>query len=233
MNKILEIFSTRELALFTWIVVLALLSIVSRKMRPSIIHLLKSFLNPMLLGIQLVTWCYIALIVYAFYSIDLWNWSMLKDTLIWMLFTSFLMIMQMATSKKKKHLKHVLFDSFKVIIIFEFVVNMYTFGYFVELILMLFLSIIVMLVVVAEQNPQNQIVVNFFNWLLAIFGGYVLYYSIKQIWIHFDGISWSQTALDFILPIWLTVLFIPFMFVLKWYMKWEKDRKWNKYINSN
>tara|TARA_R100000951_G_scaffold109759_1_gene107253 strand:- start:52 stop:462 length:411 start_codon:yes stop_codon:yes gene_type:complete len=133
-------------------------------------------------------------------------------------------------SKKEQPLKNTFIDAFKIIIVFEFVVNMYTFNYFAELVIIFLLAVIAGMITIAEREPEHHITAKFLNWVLAIWGFYVLYYSIKKIWVHFDVIEWSQTFLDFILPIWLTVLFIPFMYGLELYSVWGNRRNRNKSI---
>lgn len=220
----LDVFNTRELALATWIIVIVTYTVISDKSRPALIHLIRTFFKRRIIGMQLVTWCYVGVTVWIFYKLNLWNSSMIKDTIIWTLFTTFLMIMRFMTSKKRQYLKNTFFEAFKIIVVFEFIVNMYTFNYFLELVILFALVMIVGMITVAEPKREYQLAVNFLNWILAIWGAFVIYHSLKQVCADFDSIEWSQTALNFLMPIWLTVLFIPFMFMLRKYADWELIR---------
>jgi hypothetical protein len=127
----------------------------------------------------------------------------------------------MLASKKNLQIKRILLDAFKLIVLLEFIINLYSFSYITEMILLPILVFIVLLISFAERNPEHQIVANFLNLVLAIWGIYVLYFSIQQIQIHINEISTIQTALDFLLPIWLTVFYLPFLLGIKLYSDWE------------
>lgn len=229
MKEIVEIFSNRELALIAWVLFIAIGSILWKKTRDSSIHLIKTFFQRRIILLQLFIWGYVAGVIWIFYRLELWNWSMLKDSIIWAVFSAFIIMFGVLTAKKKsQQIKQTLLDAFKLIVIVEFMVNLYSFGFVTEMILLPALGFVVALIAVAESNPEHQIVANFLNWVLAIWGIYVLYSSTQQIYIHIDEVATKQTALDFLLPLWLTVLYIPFLILVKRYSNWEQERVMNR-----
>lgn len=232
MIEILEIFSNRELALIIWVLFIAIGSILWKKTRGASIHLIRTFLKRRIIVLQILIWSYASGVLWVFYKLGLWNWSMLKDSIIWAVFSAFIIMFGVLTVKKKnQQIKQTLLDAFKLIVIVEFVVNLYSFGFIAEMILLPSLAIVAALIAVAESNPEHQIVANFLNWALAFWGVYVLYSSTTQIYIHIIEVTTKQTALDFLMPMWLTLMYIPFLFLVKRYSDWEQERKISKVRN--
>lgn len=154
---------------------------------------------------------------------------MLKDSIIWTLFSAFIIMFGVLTAKEKNHqIKQTSLEAFKLIVIVEFIVNLYSFGFIAEMILLPVLAFIVILIAFAERNPEHKIVANFLNWVLAFWGVFVLYTSVKQIYIHIGDVASKQTALDFFMPIWLTIVYIPFLILVKIYSDWEKRNVFKK-----
>ncbi|MEX2484722.1 MAG: hypothetical protein WED10_09185 [Brumimicrobium sp.] len=233
MKEINDIFSNRELALFTWVFFLTVISVLWTKTRKSALNLIKAYFQRKIILLQTLIWVYLAGVIWIFSKLGFWNWSMLKDSIIWAVFSAFIIMFGVLNSKRKtRPIRQIFFDAFKLIIIVEFIVNVYCYGFINEMIILPILGFLIMLIAVAETNPENQIVVNFLNGVLAIWGVYVLYSSAQQIYLHINEVATKQTALDFLLPIWLTIFYLPFLALVKTYSDWEQQRLSNRIYNK-
>ena len=87
---------------------------------------------------------YIAGIVLFLHSIEFWTLSLLKDTVLWFLISATAMVSRVVQSGcTKSPLSSVVSDSFKIIIVLEFLLNAYTFPFVVEMIFVPFTTCVV------------------------------------------------------------------------------------------
>jgi hypothetical protein len=80
-----EIFSTREIAIGIWALIsITVISLTS--VRKSFSGVLSAFLNPKIL--ITIAWVvgYVACCIWLLYSMKLWTASLLKDTILWVIF---------------------------------------------------------------------------------------------------------------------------------------------------
>jgi hypothetical protein len=229
-ERLFQIFNNRELALIFWVIVLILASLLSKKVRPSILAVIRAFFEIRIIGVQFSAYCYSTLVIYIFHLIGLWNFSMLKDTIIWMIITSFFIILKTSTTKNKdKHFKELFFDSIKLIIVVEFLVNLFPFSLFSELIILPVFTILFLMKLIAEQKEEHMIVAKFLDGVFIIFGTVSIIISIWKSSSDIKNVVSYQNLLDLLFPIWITILFIPFTFLMLVYMRYEELFKWLNY----
>ncbi len=212
LHQIQEIFNNREIAFLLWLSVAILYFASLKRLRPAILSLIKAFFQPRLLYLQLLAWIYITIIILLMAKISLWNIEMMKDTLIWVLISSFYLLIKAFDSKEDKYFATLLLDLLKIITIFEVIVNLYTFSLIVEIILVPILAIILMMQVFSANKLEYRSAHKFLNSLLVLFGIWVLVYSIYQISIHFKELKFNQIGLNYFFTIWITISFVPFIY---------------------
>lgn len=212
LNCIQEIFNNREIAIILWLIPVALYFVLAKQTRSAVSSLVKAFFQKRLITVQLLAWTYLTAIIVIMRNTGFWNTSMLKDTIIWTLITSFYLIMKAFGKKGGPFFKPLLLDLLKIITIFELVANMYTFSLVTEIILFPILALISALLGYSENQEKYNAVNKFLTNVAAIFGLWVLGYSIYQISIHFNELSISQIGLNYLFPIWMTVSFVPFIY---------------------
>ena len=85
-NQILNIFTTRELSIGIWLIILFGVSIFKFNMKDSICNVLKSVFNPLCIKIYFILFSYWTIATFLLYKTNLWNISFLKDSVFWLLF---------------------------------------------------------------------------------------------------------------------------------------------------
>ena len=112
-------------------------------------------------------------------------------------------------------------DNFRVTAALEFVVVFYTFSLWAELIIVPVTTILIAMQVVAEGKEDYKPVEKLLNSLLSLFGISLLIYATYRLVADFSNFTQPETLTDFSLPVLLSLLFLPFLFVVALYMNYE------------
>ena len=229
MGKITEIFNNREISIFLWIVLFLFWFFSQKQTRKSAISLIQAFFK--LYKWYIIMIVYIIVLVVAFYKIDLWDWSLLKDTIYWIFGGAFIMFFNVNKAlEKEKYFLNIFKDCFKVIIILEFLSNLYSFHIVIELISIPLMLIIGLMTALSEHNKVDKKVIKFSNTLTLIYILAVLIYSAIRIINDTDSVFTSDNLKSLLFGPVMTVLFIPFLYVVALYMAYEGFLKMKKFI---
>lgn len=214
------IFSSRELALIAWTIMMLAGMCFSQKFRQSLKNLFKVFFTIKLQIIFLGGYIYLVLTL-LFISKGLhWNAVLVKDCIIYVFITSILMI---GGAIKQKRIKNNIFETIKASTIIAFYINIVTFCFIAEFIL---LPVIVFFsMTAAYAKSSNNIDENRAGCLLEscinmIYIGIIVYSGIK-IYQNPSLIIKEESVYSLILPIILTVCFTPYLFIVKLYSAYE------------
>lgn len=149
-----------------------------------------------------------------------WDNVLIKDCIIFTLVTSIAMI---GGAIEQKRVRNNIFDTVKATTIIAFYINVFTFSFIIEFVL---LPVIVFLSMTAayakssinpEENKVGCMLESFINFIylgIIIYGGINIYQNPSII-------IQEQSVNSLILPIILTVCFIPYLFVVKLYSAYE------------
>lgn len=146
-----ESFNNRDWSLFIWgILFLSWLMWAGRK---GIWNLIQAAFNKHLVIIVALVLCYICGSVYLLYDLNLWNTSMMKDAIIWTMGVAIPMIGNaIKASEGKYRLKDALLDNLKMAVIIEFIVNLYVFDLWIELLFIPFMTLVAMMMAYSEKK---------------------------------------------------------------------------------
>ena len=165
---------------------------------------------------------YIAIIVFALSAANLWSTKQLKNTILWtfsVAVVSMFRITQIADDEA--YFRKAIMNNFKIIVVLEFLIAFYTFSLLAELLIMPAVTFLVTLQAFSEtEQKYSQVGRLLANLLTAIGCGLILYSGLMLVTepaLFFQ----SGTFSDFALPIVLTVLHLPFLFVLSLYAQYE------------
>lgn len=149
--------------------------------RQSLGGLIKVALNWKILVPIVVILGYIGIVVWGMSNIGLWNRDLLKDTILWSLFSG--LALALAGFKAQSDVltwRSILKDQLKVIILLEFVVNTYTFELWVELLLIPTLGFIGLLDAVARLDQKHAQVATLSGFLQGVFGLAILGFALRR-----------------------------------------------------
>lgn len=221
MKEFFESFSNRETSIVFWslliVVVVFSLNISASK------HLIKSFFAKKLTYIYCVMALYLSAIIYIFYSIGLWETSLFKDFIFWLLTSAFVMLLSFNKLKNNNDFKNILLKLLTINIILEFIASNYNFSLIIELLLIPFATFISILIIVAQQKKnENEKVIKLLNLLLSYIGLAIFCYVIYNLIKSPSELFTVKNLKSFLFSPLLTILFIPFIFLVTVYSKYEE-----------
>lgn len=157
---------------------------------------------------------YVTGMTVVLYQLNVWTPVLLKDTLLWFLFCSFAMMMRFVTSSANEDVfRSVLVDNAKISLVLEFVVNIYSFPIFVELILVPVMSIVVMTQAYTATNENYRPVQKLTEGILAITGLVLIYLSLDNGIRNYQELATVDTVRAVFLPAVFSIGFAPFIYI--------------------
>lgn len=220
MIEYLNVLSNREKALLVWILIALIAMMFRKEIRRSIFGVFKALFVKQILAVLGLFSMYVFALVSMLKGFGFWDTSLLKDTILWA-FGAFVIIFKVDKAEDRSHFTDLIKDSIKWVIIFEFLAAFYTFSFRTELILIPILVFTGMLQAVASFDPKHkkveELLKKFVSFIGIIIIGYVIFKTYNQ---YKDLLTIGQLK-TFLLPIILTVLFLPFAYGLAIYMVYE------------
>ncbi|GEM_PF-3758060 len=212
-NFITENFNNRELATFFWMFVLFIYVARLKSVRDSFFDLFKTLTKLKMLFFSF--FAYSVLAVRILFLSGIWNSSMLKQTVYWFFFSG--IVLTFMVFKDDFSFKKIIIGSFGVTVIVEFLVNIYVFPFYVEVLLIpitfLFTAFIPILGNM-KDSKENLQAIQMSNIILSMIGFLLLFFSVFKI-VSDDSFYLGETVFDFLFPVIMTVSFIPYLFLVR------------------
>lgn len=219
-----EIFSTREVAIIIWTSILIVGVIILVKPK-ALFDLLKAFF---VYKIQVPLWLmftYITGITICLYYFKIWNFGLLKDTIIWSIASATVLFFSMNKAKDFTYFKPIVLENLKVIVILEFITNSYSFNFLTEMIVIPIMTFIGVLQIYAEhsakKNPEHLKVAGCLKNFFAFSGILIFIYVSYKTYKYYSDLLTIQNIKTLLLPFVLTIFLIPFLYLLALYMNYE------------
>ena len=149
-------FTNREIATTIWLIIFFIWALSISGVRHSIRDLLRTLFNKKIFIPLMTMLLYIVFMVIVFEKIHFWNISATKDTILWTLGSAFGMYFSLnKVAQDENYFNNVILDNLKIVLLLEFVVNLYSFSLPVELIVIPIVSFIVLLNVLYHLNKSG------------------------------------------------------------------------------
>ncbi|AFU97813.1 hypothetical protein [Simiduia agarivorans] len=221
----MDVLNNREWSILIWFTALALyvgLSPRMQEVRASLIDVIQSFFVWKIQSVLFLALSYVSIVVYFLHEMDMWHIGQLKSTLIWFFAVAFLSFFDIENYKKDSGLfKKTLLDNIKLIALVEFLIGFYVLPFLAELILFPVLVLITMPHAYSQTDEKYKSVETLFGTILAIFGFSLIIYALYELATNFFVFTKPETAEDFLLPPFLTLAYLPFIFALVIYTTYE------------
>ena len=135
-----DILNNRELALVIWVLAFIIFAVFSSKMnevRKGIKELFKAFFARSIISIFALMIIYIGIVVFALFKVGLWESHQLKNTIIWTISVAALSLFKTNSINRDraKFFRDLTLQNVKLVAIIQFIVGVYTFGLFIELLI--------------------------------------------------------------------------------------------------
>lgn len=220
----MDILNNREIAIALWLLAISIYIFSSSKMA----EVINAFKGPSLFVRQIMTvLClmvsYMAIVIYWLSELDLWNFEQLKNTVFWCVSVGFMSLFKLEKIKQDKHFfKHSVLDNLKLLAILQFVVGVYTFPLWVEVLLVPVLALLGAMLAIAETDRKHHQVKAFLEYCLFSLGVILIVYTLYMLVTDFGEFGKEKTAYDFFVPPLLTLCYLPFVFFMLVYSTYEQ-----------
>jgi hypothetical protein len=170
-----------------------------------------------MLAILILAILYAVSIILIFYRFKLWGIPLLKNTLIWFL-GQLAIILNIHKAGDPDHFKKLLVRTIKWSLITEFILGFYSFPLIIELFL---IPILFILLLSAEISKSTESVKQFYRKSSNIILSLIFLFSLYKTISHYrEAFSKEKIEELFLSPI-MTILFIPYLYLLRVYIDYE------------
>lgn len=212
----------RELASLIIVGGIALLVISRREGRAGIRSVLGGFLTPKVAVPFLAYAAYIAMVVGTFGKwSQLWEPRLLKDTAIWFVASGAVLFFTFGDAAKPGFVAARIRGALRASVFVEFYINLVSFSLPWELALQVTASVLSVFGIVAAHDPKTRIVARTSTRLLATLGAALLLLTGRQVIQQIAAFDIVGIARDFLLPFWLTMVSVPFIYLLALWAHYE------------
>jgi hypothetical protein len=207
------VLNNRETAVAIWAIVAIVGMLFVPGVPGGIAGVVRAFFAPKIIGIVVAAGLYSAALVLLLDRAGFWDRSMAKGTVIWFCGTAFIALMN-TERKDTAFFRRVVDAGVKIIVLITFITNMYVFPLYVELVLAPFTIFVVILQTVAAMDAELATVRKLLDGLVVVIGATVLLFSLVHVASSLSDVVTRDTLRLFLLPMILTVLFIPFLYAV-------------------
>jgi len=217
-----ENLSTRELAWVIWFLIAFTASMFSNSIRHSFGSIIKALLAWKISVSLLAFFLHTAFYVLVLFKFGLWDISLLKDTIIWSMSFGFVSLKNINKVNNSTYFKKLFFDTIKWTIVIEFIINFFTFSFIVELIVVPIVVFTAAMQAYASHKPEHKPVESLFKYILMASGAFIFIFSLYKTVEQPSRIFTFGNFKSFFLPIFLSITFLPFMYVYNLIVKYEE-----------
>lgn len=225
MIEFFKLLSNREISILIWtLLTFLVLTIKSKGSLKILWGVLKALFAKKIIPFYIIIGLYLFIIIRLFQELSIWEFSLDKDFIYWLLTTGLVLFFGVSDLKNYKDFTKIILTATSLTIIFEFIVGFYNFSLIWELLLIPFLTLVSILSVIVNQKKSDlntKNIANFLNNLLAFIGLGFLIYSIYQLTVNYAEFFTLTNLKSFLLPPIFTVIFLPVIYYTVLYIKYE------------
>lgn len=221
--NILEVsLDNRELSFLIWGTLAFILILIKKEIRTSLFGILKILVGHKIVLTNIFMLGYVTTVIFCLTKLGFWDTSHLKGTILWILLIAFPLFFKANKANQQDHyFKVLLKDNIKVILILEFLINLYVFNILIELVILPLAFFIGGMSAYADIKKEYSAVKKVVDYIIGLLGIATIIYVIYNIVNDFEGFTNYDNLKSFLLPILLTILFIPAIYFQALFMKYE------------
>ena len=210
-----DIFSTREIVSAIYILLLILWLCTRKNGLKSLFGAVTATFKPIIIFPVLLLLSIAAVIVYGLQFFSFWDWVLVKDVILWVLFVATPIFFKAGTRKLGTYpFTKMVLDNFLGSAILEFFIGSFTFSLGAEFITIPIFSFITILKDYDRNNPTHAKHQKVYDGLAACAGLALLFFTIEKAIdvISCEGII--PTAVSFCVPVIFSIAFVPVIYFL-------------------
>jgi len=212
----------REKAVIVWFLIFLFWALSQKNIRTSMLGVLKAFFQKKIITVFLAMFVYIFFIILLFSKLQIWNASLTKDTGFWILGSAFVLLMNVNNATQDDHhFKKILIDNLKLILVLEFIITLYSFNFWIEMLFVPVMFLIVAMGAVAEIKKEYLPVKKLIDNILSFIGIFLIIFAISKVIGDYQGFLTANNLRSFVLPPLMTLAYIPFLYIFALIMAYE------------
>jgi hypothetical protein len=221
MNDAIQLFNNRELSSFFWLSVAGVFMLSKSSTRADLYNVLRSLLSPPLLIILGGMLAYSGLVLLALNPIGQLDLFATKVVVAWTIGVGAVLLFNFQDAKKPEFIKQTIIKSLQWTVLLEFLVNLYSFSLFIELLLIPLVTFLGMTMTYASFQPEHKKVERLLSYVLAVITFVVLAFSLAELASNPSSIGIFRSLRDLTLPLILTIGFLPYVYMVALYATYE------------
>ncbi|RIK08334.1 MAG: hypothetical protein DCC49_09020 [Acidobacteria bacterium] len=213
----------RQIALLIWLGVIAGVAVAYPTTRSSLKGVVAAALHTKIAVPVLALAAYVVGLVYVGSRLRLWVPQLATDTGFWFCGTALVLLFGIERVTKSDHFfRDTAFGTLGVSALAEFIVNdLFVFDLPTELILLPVLSLLVIVSIVAGHDANLVQVKRLIDTLLGVVGVGLIACVGYRMHSDWQAIEWALAARNFVLPVWLLLGVLPFIYLVAMYAGYE------------
>ncbi len=206
--------SSREWAGLFWLVVATIACLRIRSVRRRIAQALRIALGPKVLPIWLVYLTWVTGFIWISNVLGFWESALGKLTFVWVFTAGIVLVSKFPDASKSGFSGKIVGGVIGITILVEYLVNLATFSFWVELILQPVLVILAALLVVSERNDGSHMIKTTIGTIFILFAAFLIVYSVRELLVAPAQADIRFHALQIVWPILLTFWVLPLIYAL-------------------
>ena len=222
---IISTFNNNEIAILLLIIIALIFFKPLRTFFISAIKILYEFFvkNKVLRTMVIELIVYFCIITFFLHYIGLWNLHHFKDSILWLLFSGFVLYKDVIINKNwQETMRNYILKVISLSAAIEFVINIICLPIWTLLFLISIVCIFQMMSAYSEDKEEYKIAYDFANNTIAIIGFGILIYVGTKLINNLGVLIQKENLKAFIIPIIYTIAFCPFSLVNKIYSEYKQ-----------
>lgn len=213
--------SNRDIAFLAWLAVLVVFMLWKPDIRRSVLAVFAS-MRGKLTALFVVYTLYVVAVVLVGWHLGIWNLGLIKDTVAWFALPGLVLLFGFNEAYAGSgYYGRTIVRVIGMTALIEFYVNLAAFPLLVELVLLPLLVLLTAMSAVSAMKPETMIVKRLADGILLVLGAAILIGTANHLVSEWAAIDKTELALTLALPIWLTVLTLPFIYAFSLFANYE------------
>ena len=155
-------------------------------------------------------------------KLSIWDAALTKPTLIWAIGSGGVLFFNCQSAGSKPHFfRQTMMGTVGVVVFVQYFVNLHSMSLLAELLLQGLILAATLMILGAQRRPEFRRAERFLELLLGLVMLGLVAYSARQLYLDWYTTQLTELALEFSLPIWLTLGLLPYIYLLAAVMAYE------------
>ncbi|MXW46667.1 MAG: hypothetical protein F4109_03575 [Gammaproteobacteria bacterium] len=221
--EFLKVLNNREIAGLIWLSVAACYFLPRVLRKSNLRALIQAFFVPSIIIALSTMFIWIGLELWVGSMLSIWEAALTKPTLIWAIGSGGVLFFKCQSAGSKPHfVRQTMMGTVGVVLFVQYFMNLHSMSLLAELLLQGLILAATLMMLVTGRRPEYRRVERFLELLHGLVVLSLIAYSARQLYLDRHETQLSDLALEFVLPIWLTLGLLPYIYLLAAVLAYEQ-----------